>query len=116
MPRTKDLGLAYLRRSSDKQEISLDQQLEWAIGAAAREGVALDAIPADLASMQANRLHTYKGLRIDDGITGSDLNRPGFRAVIRDVLSDKRISHLFIYQRDRFARPEDALEMVSIEK
>jgi hypothetical protein len=116
MPRPKNQGLVYLRRSSDKQEISLPQQLEWAIAAAARDNVPLDATPADLAYMQERRLSSHKGIRLDDGISGSDLNRPGFLAVNRDALADARISHVFIYQRDRFARPEDALEMVQVEK
>jgi hypothetical protein len=66
--------------------------------------------------MQALRLHTYKAVRLDDGITGSDLTRPGFRAVIDDALADRGVSHLFIYKRDRFARPEDAMEVAQVEK
>ena len=36
MVRTKDRGLTYLRRSTDKQAISLPSQLEWAVAAAGR--------------------------------------------------------------------------------
>src|SRR5262249_897750 len=53
MIRPKDRGLDYLRRSTDKQEISLPKQLEWAVAAARQHGVALDAAVADLAHMQA---------------------------------------------------------------
>jgi DNA invertase Pin-like site-specific DNA recombinase len=116
MARTKDRGLTYLRRSTDKQAISLPSQLEWAVAAAGRHGVTLDAGSADLAHMQTLRLHTYKAVRLDDGITGSDLTRPGFRAVIDDALADRGVSHLFIYKRDRFARPEDAMEVAQVEK
>ena len=91
-------------------------QVEWAIAAAARLGVALDASLADLAHMQSLRLHSYKDLRLDDGITGADLTRPGFLAVSADALSHKAISHLFIYKRDRFARPQDAMQAAQIEK
>src|ERR1700676_1832145 len=116
MTRSKNRGLVYIRRSTDKQAISLPQQLEWAIDAARQHGVALDACLADLAIMQAQHLHTFKDIRLDDGITGLDLNRPGFLAVNHDALANGTVSHVFIYKRDRFARPADALAMAQIEK
>ena len=71
--------------------------------------------PPDLHHMLSRRLHSHKAIRLDDGITGGDMTRPGFLAVSRDALADRSVSHLFIYKRDRFARPDDALPMV-IEK
>jgi DNA invertase Pin-like site-specific DNA recombinase len=114
--RVKGLALTYLRRSTNRQVISLESQLGWALAEAERHSVALDASLADLTHMQANRLHSSKGLRLDDGITGADLTRPGFLAAINDAKRDTSISHLFILRRDRFARPEDAIKMVGIEK
>src|SRR5438067_1570056 len=95
MIRPKNLGLDYLRRSTEKQEISLPRQLDFAITAARQHGVAFDATAADLAHMQAARLHTFKALRLDDGLTGSDLSRPGFLALNRDALADTAVSHVF---------------------
>jgi len=66
--------------------------------------------------MQTLHLRSYKDIRLDDGITGADLTRPGFLAVSKDALADKTISHLFIYKRDRFARPNDAMQVAQIEK
>ncbi len=116
MIRPKNRGLDYLRRSTDKQEISLPRQLDWAIAAARQHGVVLDAAVADLTHMQAQRLHSYKTLRLDDGITGSDLTRPGFLALNRDALADTCVSHVFFFKRDRFARPDDAMQAAQIEK
>ncbi|HEY7308435.1 MAG TPA: recombinase family protein [Gemmataceae bacterium] len=116
MARAKNRGLTYARRSTDKQEISLPSQIEWAVTAARDHGVILDAAVADLTHMQAQRLHSHKDIRLDDGISGSDLTRPGFLAVSHDALADKTISHLFIYKRDRFARPNDAMQAAQIEK
>src|SRR5689334_11557118 len=113
--RRRGRALAYLRRSTGRQELSLAAQLDWALDQARRHGVPLDARPADLEAMQARGLHSYEGLRLDDGITGADLTRPGFRALIADALVDKAVSHVLIYRRDRFARPEDAIEMVALE-
>jgi len=66
--------------------------------------------------MQANHLVALKSLRLDDAVTGGDLSRPGFRALIKDAQSDRTISHLFFYKRDRLARPQEAFEVALIEK
>jgi hypothetical protein len=114
--RSKNRGLVFLRRSSGKQESSLQAQLEWAIGEAARHEVRLDASLDDLAYMQAHGLHSYKDIRLDDAITGADLDRPGFVALQADIILDPSISHVIFMRRDRLARPEDAHIMVGIEK
>src|SRR5262245_57547069 len=116
MTRKKNRGLVYLRRSTDKQEISLTKQLEWVIAAAKQHGVILDAAVSDLAHIRERRLHAYKDIRVDDGITGSDLTRPGFLALNRDALADTSVSHVFFFKRDRFARPDDAMQAAQIEK
>src|SRR5262249_12404437 len=92
------------------------KQLEWAISKAQQERVLLDAATSDLQHMQARHLHSYKGLRLDDGITGSDLSRPGLVAFNADALNDPSISHVLFYKRDRYARPDDALQAVQLEK
>ncbi|HTQ40091.1 MAG TPA: recombinase family protein, partial [Pirellulales bacterium] len=70
---------------------------------------------SDLDHMIRNRLHAYKTLRVDDGISGADMNRPGFQAAVRDIESNPRIKWVLSYRRDRLARPEDALRMATIE-
>ena len=114
--RPKNNALLYSRRSGRRQELSLSMQLTWAIEEAPRLGVTLDASAADLQHMLDNSLHNYKSIRLDDGLTGADPNRPGFLALIDDALSDTSISHVLIHKRDRFARPQEAVEMVQIEK
>jgi hypothetical protein len=116
MNRKKNRGLVYLRRSTDKQEISLAKQLEWAIARARQQDVVLDATMADLEHMQARRLHSYKDLRLDDGISGSDLSRPGFLAFNANTLQDESISHVFFFKRDRFSRADDAMQPAQMEK
>jgi DNA invertase Pin-like site-specific DNA recombinase len=108
--RPPDQALAYLRRSTGKQEASVPNQLEWAIAEARRVGVHLDATPADLRHMLDHGLTAYKGIFIDDGVTGSNLNRPGFVAFRARALAERRFSHLFIHMPDRFARPDQATQ------
>jgi hypothetical protein len=112
--REKNNGLAYLRRSSDEQPNSLHTQLAWAQDAAAHEAVRLQADAGDFDRAVHNGLVSVNDLRLDN-MTGADLNRPGFRALIRDAISDATISHVFIIRRDRFARPENPLEAMVIE-
>jgi hypothetical protein len=69
----KNQALVYARRSTKKQEISLPAQIEWAIRAAQQHGVALDATVADLEYMQAKKLHSFKAIRLEDGVTGANM-------------------------------------------
>ncbi|HEV8003204.1 MAG TPA: recombinase family protein, partial [Planctomycetaceae bacterium] len=113
--REKNRGLIYLRRSDARQELSLSTQLNWALGEAERLGVNVEGDLNDLEYMQANRLTARKSLRLDDAVTGGDLSRPGFRAVNDEALRDRTISHVFFYKRDRFARPQETLEVALLE-
>src|SRR5581483_9646000 len=56
------------------------------------------------------------GIFLDSGITGADLARPGFTACRQYALLHKDISHLFIHMPDRFARPESAVEAMTLEQ
>ena len=114
--RPTNRGLTYLRRSDVKQGLSLSTQLNWALGEAQRLGVSLLGDLNDLEYMQANHLVAWKSLRLDDAVTGGDLSRPGFQALIQEALNDRTISHIFFHKRDRFARPQEAFEAGFIEK
>jgi hypothetical protein len=66
--------------------------------------------------MQERGLVSHKSIRLDDGRTGADMDRPGFAALQNDALADKSISHILIYKRDRLARPQEVTDMIQIEK
>jgi hypothetical protein len=116
MSRKKNSGLFYGRRSTEKQEASLPTQLNWALKQAEKQGVRLDASLDDLGAMIDQGLSANKGMRIDNGISGLDLSRPGLLALNKDAIADKAISHVFIHKRDRYARPDEALKAVEMEK
>jgi DNA invertase Pin-like site-specific DNA recombinase len=105
----------YLRRSRERQENGIHAQLGWAIAEAARYGVKLDAQPADLEHMLLHNLSAFKGVYLDNGISGSDLQRPALTACREELLSTRNVSHLFIHMADRFARPEQAQEAMMME-
>ena len=113
--RQRGRGLIYLRRSGDKQETSLEKQLTWALDIARDQQVFVDATLADLLHMQAKRLHAYKSIRLDNAITGADLERPGLKALVDDAMDDPSISHVLAFKRDRLGRPDSPVEMMAIE-
>ena len=115
MIRQRGRGLIYLRRSGDKQETSLEKQLTWALDAARDQRVIVDATLADLLHMQANRLHAYKSIRLDNAVTGANLERPGLKALVDDAMDDPAISHVLAFKRDRLGRPDSPVEMMAIE-
>ena len=114
--RIKDKGLIYLRRSTDSQENSLQMQLAWAIRRASELGVNIEASTDDLQTMQSQRLHSFKSILLDDAISGTEMDRPGFSSLQKDAKNDTSISHVFVQKRDRLGRPENPMELASTEK
>lgn len=106
----------YLRRSSAKQESSLEMPLENVIAAAKQHGVPLDASQEDLAYMLANRLTRFKAIYLDDAVSGTRTKRPAFDAMIAELKADPSISHLFAHKRDRLGRPRTPLAMMMVEE
>ena len=97
----------YLRRSQSRQEMSLHDQLRIVLSRAAQLNVPLDISLADLDYMLDNGLHHHKGLYVDDGLKGDDLERPAFAEMCRELQSNDRIRRVFCVRRDRMARPQD---------
>ena len=66
--------------------------------------------------MISHKLKHYKDIYLDDGVTGADLDRPGFTAFRRDTTADRSVSHVLIHMTDRFARPELATRAALLEQ
>jgi hypothetical protein len=60
--RRKNRGLTYFRRSSGRQETSLETQLEWSQAAATQHQVPLNASLDDLQVMKERRLIAHKDI------------------------------------------------------
>ena len=114
--RRRGRGIVYLRRSGDTQETSLEKQLTWALEAAKQHATPIEATLEDLLYMQANRLHKYKGIYLDDVLSGDDLERPGLQSLIEDFHRHNDRSHLFTFKRDRLGRPDSPLDMMVSEE
>lgn len=115
-PRLLGKGRCYLRRSSAKQESSLEMQLEYVIAAAKQHGVRLRASLSDLKHMLAKRLIQYKDIFLDDAVSGTRTKRPAFDAMLAELKADPTISHLLVHKRDRLGRPRSPLSMMVVEE
>lgn len=107
-------GVVFLRRSSSRQEASIEMQLRWAINKAQELGVPLEAAMEDLARI-GRGVPQQRGIFLDDAESGDDMARPGLRALDAEALGSEPPTHIFVHKRDRLARPDNIAEMMAIE-
>ena len=100
-------GVMYGRRSQSKrkQENSFAYQYEVAMKRSRDVNVPLAVDAALVAEAERTGACNIGDLYVDDGISGSELNRPGLDKLIADLKADRTISHVFVHKRDRLARP-----------
>lgn len=55
-------------------------------------------------------------LYLDYGVSGNKLSRPGLDALFRRAETDRSVTHVFIPRRDRFARPDDPIDGIVLER
>ena len=91
-------AIGYVRRSTDRQDESLEQQRAKLHAAAESRGWKLVAI--------------YE----DDAISGSDMNRPGLADLVKRAESDPGVHAVMAWDRNRLARPKDAIDGLMLER
>ncbi len=91
-------AIGYIRRSTNRQEESLDQQRSKLQAFAAAHGW--------------NLLEVYA----DDAISGSDMNRPGLEAMVHRAQQDKQVHVVLAWERNRLARPKDPVDGLMLER
>ncbi len=90
-------AIGYIRRSTDRQEESLDQQ------------------HAQLEAFADKNGWTLKAVYCDDAISGSNLDRPGLQQLlIASESSD--VDVVMAWDRNRIARPKDPLDGLLLER
>jgi DNA invertase Pin-like site-specific DNA recombinase len=100
-------GVMYGRRSQSKtkQENSFSYQLEVAKKRSRDVNIPLAVDAMLVAEAERTGASNIGDLYVDDGISGSELSRPGLDKLIADLKADRTISHVFVHKRDRLARP-----------
>ena len=91
-------AIGYVRRSTDRQDESLEQQRAKLHAAAESRGWKLVAI--------------YE----DDAISGSDMNRPGLADLVKRAENDPGVHAVMAWDRNRLARPKDAIDGLMLER
>jgi DNA invertase Pin-like site-specific DNA recombinase len=111
-------GVMYGRRSQSKakQEHSFAYQVDVAIKRARELNVPLAVDAALIAQAERTGLAHIGDLYVDDGVSGSELSRPGLDKLIADLKADRSISHVFVHKRDRLARPHRTSDGAKLEE
>jgi site-specific DNA recombinase len=91
-------AIGYVRRSTDKQEMSLDQQRAKLEQFAGAKG--------------------WKLVKVfeDDAVSGSDMKRPGLDAMLEVARHSKEIHAVIAWERNRLARPKDPMDGMMLER
>jgi site-specific DNA recombinase len=90
-------AIGYIRRSTDRQEESLDQQR------------------AQLEAFAQKNGWTLKDVYCDDAISGSDFDRPGLQQLL-NASKAADVDVVMAWDRNRIARPKDALDGLLLER
>lgn len=91
-------AIGYIRRSTDRQEESLDQQR------------------AKLEAFAKSKGWTLAAVYCDDAISGSDMKRPGLERLMADVTDRDDIQVVLAWDRNRLARPKDPIDGMMLER
>jgi site-specific DNA recombinase len=92
------LAIGYIRRSTNRQEESLEQQ------------------KAKLFTFAASKGWTLGQVYQDDAISGSDMQRPGLESLLTHAERDKDIGIVLAWERNRLARPKDPVDGLLLER
>ncbi|HEV8068326.1 MAG TPA: recombinase family protein [Planctomycetaceae bacterium] len=108
-------GLFHTRDSGGKHEMTPAKYVEWALAEAQKLGVRFTGTPAQIKAMIREGKFADGDLFIDFDVPGNVLSRPGLHAMQAEICRDMTVSHVFIPNRDRLARPDDPLDGVRLE-
>jgi site-specific DNA recombinase len=91
-------AIGYVRRSTNRQEESLEQQREKLEAFAQARGWQLAQVYAD------------------DAISGSQMQRPGLEALIAHAERSSEVGYVLAWERNRLARPKDPVDGLLLER
>lgn len=89
-------ALFYHRDSSGQHDQTPSKYLEWALADARREKIDFQASPGTIDSMIRNGESVCDNLYLDYDVKGHLLERPALNALLKRVVADKSVSHLYI--------------------
>ncbi len=111
----KGRALFYTRDSGGKHETTPSEYVRWAQGRAKELGVQFSGTPDAIEAMIRSGQSVDDDLFLDFGVPGNILSREGLDSLLKTVLNDASISHVFIPRRNRLARPDHPIDGVKLE-
>jgi hypothetical protein len=108
-------GVFHTRDSGGKHEMTPAKYVEWAVGEAKKLGVNFTGTPAQIDAMIRDGKSAEGDLFLDYDVKGNVLIRAGLDAIKAEICRDSTVSHVFIPNRDRLARPDNPLDGVRLE-
>jgi site-specific DNA recombinase len=91
-------AIGYIRRSTDKQEMSLPQQR------------------AKLEQFAVAKGWKLVQVFVDDAISGSDMKRPGLEQLLACAKGNRDVRYVLAWERNRLARPKDPMDGMILER
>jgi hypothetical protein len=112
----KGRALFYSRDSGGQHDQSPAAYVEWACSQSDSLGVRFTGTADGIKQLIKSGQPNCGDLFFDNCVSGNLLSRPALDALKAEIRRDPAISHVFIPRRDRFARPDNALDGVVLEK
>ncbi len=113
---TNNRGVVYVRRSTNKNEQSLPDQLDWAVRTAKGRGIEMSVPADDKESLIKGIVTQSHDVYCDDAISGAVESRPGLHAMLRRIKQDKTVAFLFVWERSRLGRFEKSQKGMELEQ
>ncbi len=108
-------GLFYTRDSGGKHETTPGEYVEWARREAAKLGVSFQGTAEAIETMIRTSQAISGDLFLDFGVPGNVMVRAGLNSLIETARKDLSVSHVFIPRRNRLARPDSAIDGITLE-
>ena len=92
------IAVGYVRRSTDRQEMSLEQQR------------------AKLEQFASARGWKIAKIFCDDAVSGSEMKRPGLESLMSYARASTNVGAVITWERNRISRPKDPVDGLMLER
>ena len=106
----------YHRDSSGRHDQTPGKYVEKVQGECQQLGLRFDGSAAAINHMIQTGEAVHGDIYLDYDVKGHLLDRPALNALLKRVVEDKAVSHVFIPLRERLARPDDPEDGMKLEK
>lgn len=110
-----DHAIFYHRDSIGRGDQSPPQYVAWAMQEAERLSLHFAGTPDIITGMIKNWVSVDGDIYLDYDVKGNQAVRPALQCLLARIRDDKQVSHLFIHERARLARPQDPSDGMRLE-